>query len=238
MLNPLQKTAIVFGVLVSMLVSSCVRTEDPGPLQEDRKTFAVMDFDRIEIGSGFKIDVEDATTFEVRVRGDRRNLNDLDVFVSGGTLIVRFDKDADRRHHTYVDIRMPKLAGVNFSGAVDAEIEGFRGDQQLDIYLSGASFCELEAKYQKTKVVLSGASKLSMEGSGDELDVELSGASELSAFNYPVRSIIADVAGASWGRVTVTENLEAVASGASRILYRGSPSVTSNVSGGSSVEKD
>jgi hypothetical protein len=133
---------------------------------------------------------------------------------------------------------MPNLAGLNFSGGTYSKVEGFESDQQLDVYLSGSSFCEMEAGYRKMNIILSGASKLNLEGLGDEMKAELSGASELMAFEYPVRAANVNVSGASHGRITVSDDLDAVASGASRLLYRGSPSVQSDASGASSVQKD
>ena len=39
-------------------------------------------------------------------------------------------------------------------------------------------------------------------------------------------------------KVMVSDQLDVIASGASSVVYRGNPAVTSNVSGGSTVEKD
>lgn len=237
MIKNLYKSRLTIALLLAVAMS-CTHTEDPGPLQEERKDFAVMDFDRIEMGSGFKIEVEQSSSFKVEARGDRRNLDDLEVLVNGNTLLARFRNNANRHHVTRIKVKMPTLAGVNFSGATNSEIEGFESDQQLDLYLSGGSICQLEAGYRKVNIVLSGASKLDMEGLGDEMKLDLSGASLLMAFEYPVRIADVKVSGASHGRVTVTDDLDAVASGASRLLYRGSPSVSSDVSGASSVQKD
>lgn len=223
---------------VLLIAASCTHTEDPGPLWEDKRDFAVMDFDRIEMGSGFRIEVEQSSTYRVEAHGDSRNLDDLEVFVNGGTLIARFKNSANRKHTTRIEIKMPTLAGANLSGGSYSKIEDFESDQQLDLYLSGGSLCELEAGYKKIKVVLSGASKLDMEGLGDEMEAEVSGASELKAFEYPVREATVNISGASYGRVTVSDDLDAKATGASRLLYRGSPSVKSDVSGASIIESD
>ncbi|HTF17180.1 MAG TPA: head GIN domain-containing protein, partial [Chryseolinea sp.] len=204
----------------------------------DKREFAVMDFDRLEMGSGFIIDVEQSSSFEVEARGDQRNLDDLEVFVSGNTLTARFRNNANRNHSTRIEVKMPALKSINFSGGTKSKIEDFESDQQLDVFLSGAALCEVKVGYRKVKVVLSGASKLDIEGLGDEMNAEVSGASVLIAFDYPVRAADVNVSGASFGKVTVSDDLAAVASGASRLLYRGSPTVSSDVSGASSVQKD
>ena len=226
---------VAFALVAS--ITSCT-TEDPGPVQEVEKQFSFLDFDRLEMGSGFNIRVTQGNNYSITVRGDRRNINDLDARMFGSTLIIDYDDNGNRTHKTYVTITMPELRSVNFSGGTSSEITGFESDQRLDFILSGGSVSQVDAGYREAKVVLSGGSRLRMYGLGDELDVEISGASELTAFDYPVRIAEVNVSGGSKGKVTVTDQLTANAAGGSSLLYRGNPSVSSEVSGGSAVRKD
>jgi hypothetical protein len=66
----------------------------------------------------------------------------------------------------------------------------------------------------------------------------LSGASVLKAFDFAVSKAKVNASGASHCKVTVSDNLTVIASGASTVLYHGDPTVNSNVSGGSSVHQD
>lgn len=224
--------------MLGLVAFSCSELEDPGPLQFSETDYAILDFDRLEMGSAFQIEVEQASTFSVHVEGDRRNLNDLKVFKKGSTLIIEYDENESRRHETYVTIRMPELKSAHFSGASSSVVKGFESEGQLDLFLSGASVGQLDAGYGKLNVVLSGSSSLRLYGLGDAIDADLSGASVLSAFDYPVRLVTMSASGASVGKITVTDELDAVASGASAITYRGNPSVSADASGGSTIKKD
>src|SRR5688572_11187920 len=146
----IRSSLFAFAIAITLLpfVTSCDR-EDPGPLQDVRKEFAVTDFDRLEMGSAFHIEVEQASTFSIEVRGDRRNIDDLEVYKSGNTLVVEYEDDNNRHHETYVYIRMPALEAVNFSGASVSRIKGFDSDGQLDFYLSGASIAQLDAEFRE-----------------------------------------------------------------------------------------
>lgn len=225
-----------FIIVLVPLVLGCDR-EDPGPLQEVHKDFVVTDFDRLEMGSGLHIRVDHANAFSVKVNGDRRNVDDLEVYKQGNTLVVEFEDQRDRHHDTYIDITMPALSAVNFSGASDSRIRGFESEQ-IDLYLSGASVCQVDAIIDRIDLVVSGGSEVLLFGDGVMLLGELSGASSLKAFDYPVREATLELSGASSGRVTVTETLDVTAAGASSVLYRGEPSVVANTSGSSSVTKD
>jgi Putative auto-transporter adhesin, head GIN domain len=232
------KALCSFLFVLSWIIFSSCETEDPGPLQEVEKEFSVVDFDRLEMGSALNVRVEQSNTFSIQARGDRRNIDDLEVFKSGSTLIIKFDNTTNRRHETYITITMPRLAAVNFSGASVSKVKGFESDDDLDFYLSGASVCQLDAAYREVNLALSGASTLHMFGSGDKIRAEISGASALIAFDYPVQEATVNVSGASSAKVAVTDALEAIAGGASSVLYRGNPSVLSNVSGSSTIQKD
>ena len=237
MSNQIKLLSVLFSLSVLAILSSC-ETEDPGPLQQAEKDFSIVDFDRLEMGSALHIRVEEAPTYEIHASGDRRNVDDLEVFKSGNTLMIRFNDNSNRVHETYITITMPRLRSANFSGASDSQVSGFESDEELDFSLSGASICQLHAGYREVNVVLTGASTLYMTGLGDQIHGEISGASVLHAYDFPVREADVDISGASRGKITVTDELHAVATGASSLLYRGNPSVTSTVSGESSVRKD
>src|SRR5690606_27633592 len=120
----LKFTNFLSFVFVSLVLTSCF-VDDPGPLQEVERQYSIVDFDRLEMGDAFHIDVREGNFFEINVRGDRRNVEDLSVRKEGNTLIIRYRQHRKRRHDTYVDITMPVLRAVNFSGASDSRVYGF-----------------------------------------------------------------------------------------------------------------
>jgi hypothetical protein len=233
-----KQTLLAFALSVVVLTSCDYRTEDPGPKQEDEKKFTVVDFDRLEISDAFQITVEQGDYFEVIANGDRRNIDDIEVEKEGSTLVIRYDDNRNRKHDTDITIIMPEILSATFSGATDSRISGFNELDQFDLYLSGGSVCQLNIEASTVEASLSGASHLSLRGEAQTLDADLSGASLLQAFSFPVVNADIRVSGASDGRVTVTDRLDVIASGASTLIYRGSPVITSDVSGASSVRQD
>ncbi|MEO5601628.1 MAG: head GIN domain-containing protein [Cyclobacteriaceae bacterium] len=224
-------------LLTAVSLSSCY-IDDPGPVQETERQYPITDFDRLEMGDAFNSNVEQGNFFDVSVRGDRRNIDDLSVRKEGSTLIIRYTQNRNRRHDTFVTITMPELYSVNFSGASDSRISGFDNIDDFDIYLSGASVCQMDIEASRVETVISGASYLNIRGTGEILTADLSGTSVLKAFNFPVTRADLDLSGASDGNVTVMNQLDVIARGASHILYRGEPTVTSDLTGASSVHPD
>jgi hypothetical protein len=224
-------------LLIAILAVSLVGcdVEDPGPRQYAEKTFSIVDFDRLEIGSGLHIEVEQGSFYSISASGDRRNVDDLVVEKEGSTLIVRYKNSRERRYDTDIKITCPELHSVIFSGASDSKVSGFQTDGSFDVYLSGASLCQLDIDATELRAVLSGASYLNLRGEGDVMEADLSGASSLKAFRYNVKRGDIELTGASHGEVNVSEILNVVASSASHLIYQGSPSVSSELSGASSV---
>lgn len=172
-------------------------------------------------------------------KGDRRNLDDLDVRVMNGTLKAKYRNHRNRQHETVFTLTMPALKAADFSGASRSTISGFVGQDQLSVTLSGASSSEVSARATRTEVTLSGASDLRLEGGTPTLVTHLSGASKLNAFNAPAEVVTVDASGASHAEVSVTNQLRVIASGASSVRYRGNPAVRDvNASGASSVKQD
>lgn len=233
----MKNSAIVILLLGTMLMSSCLE-EDPGPRQSDSRTYAVMDFDRIEAGDALTLTIQQGSTFSVSANGDRRNLDDLMVYKNGNTLVLRYNHYEKRQYSTNIDITLPVLYGGDFSSAVNADISGFTNISQFDLSLSGASLAQVDVETDELNFLLSGASQLRLTGKGEKIHGTISGASLLSAFGYPSTQAKLIVSGASNGKVNVSQQLEVNASGASLILYRGNPQVEVEASGESVVRQE
>lgn len=231
----------VFGVMLAFL-ESCIYIDGNSrlnPIDSDTRTFNLRDFDQLEMGNAFDIKIRQSGTFSITADGDRRDLDDLEVFVDrNGKLVVRYRNWRVRRYNMDIDITMPTLRGVDFSGASRSTISGFGRTRSLDVKLSGASRSTIDGDWETLRMGISGASNLVLRGQGNILQGDLSGASRLDGFDFPVNEANIDLSGASTATVLVDKLLRVDAAGASTVRYRGNPDVRPNTSGGSTVRKD
>ncbi|GAB3326735.1 hypothetical protein GCM10027299_26120 [Larkinella ripae] len=206
-------------------------------VQEETRTFTVSNFDKLDLGSAFTIHVTRGSGYKVTASGRASDLEDLEARVVSNELQVRYkDKLGNRnRQRVTINISLPDLKAVEFSGASRSDVTGFRNLKELDVDISGASTSTIEVDAERLQVDLSGASNVTLTGQAKRLDGEVSGATTLKAYDLKVSSAKVDVSGASSARMHVTDRLEAEASGASSVTYRGSASLRSNTSGASSV---
>lgn len=238
----MKKSLVIFlFALLAVFAQSCVFISEGTltPLDPTSQTYNLRDFDQLEMGNAFDIHVRQSGQFSISVRGDRRDVQDLDVYVDrSGKLVMKYRNWRVRRYDMEVDITMPTLTEVDFSGATTSTIEGFTNGRTLDVELSGASKSVIDSDWDRINVDLSGASDLVLHGQGLTIAGELSGASRVDAFDYPVDNVDLDLSGASTARVLVGKTLRVNASGGSTLRYRGTPELRSNISGGSTVKPD
>jgi hypothetical protein len=233
----MKNLAIITLLLCSLSNFSC-NEEDPGPRQSDSRTYAIVDFDRIVTGDAMIINIKQGNIFSIEADGDHRNLEDLMVYKTGSTLVIRYEHFEKRQYNTSINITLPMLVGADFSGAVNAQISDFTSIDKFDLALSGASLAQLDLEVTELNFLLSGASQLRLTGKGETLNGTITGASLLSAFNYPAVLTKLIVSGASSGKVSVSQALDVNASGASLVIYRGNPQLEVETSGESIVKPE
>lgn len=227
---------MLFTLSFIAVLQACQIREDIGPIQSSQKIFQVGDFDKLEMGSAFNIEVIQGTEFSVITEGDRRNLDDLIVQVFDGKLRIKYDNNRNRKYTTYIYITMPSLKEVDFGGASESRISGFSNTGEFTVKLSGASKSLIAADAEALRLVLSGASRLSMESEGiQNVRADLSGASFMDLYQAPTAQANIELSGASEAKVAVSNALTLKASGASTLWYRGSPSIDSELSGASTI---
>lgn len=234
LISVLMFTVIIFGI------TSCgILQKSIDPKDEKIQSFNTKDFDRLEIGNAFQIKVIEASSFKIEAAGDKRDIDDLLVEERNGKLKICFRNNFRiRRYHMNINIEMPALKEVDFSGATVSSIKGFDNTTDMKIILSGASESTFLTSPKTYNVDLSGASTLDLEGKSQKIFAELSGASTLNAFSSETIEASLNLSGASNSKVNVAQQLKVKASGASKVRYRGDAKVDSNLSGSSKVVKE
>ncbi|MBB6005266.1 head GIN domain-containing protein [Arcicella rosea] len=209
---------------------------------QNTKEYSLKGFDKLDMASAFVIDVKYGNTYKVQVDAERsEDLEDLDVRLSGSTLIVKYRdgkgwKWNNNRKRVSFTIVMPNLKQVDFSGATKSKISGFNDLEDITLKFSGAANSEININADKVNLDCSGASRLKLNGKTSKLNFDLSGASSVDSYNFIARDVDAEVSGASSAKVNASKTLNVEASGASSLRYKGQPAVRSDVSGASSVK--
>lgn len=209
---------------------------------EDVRTFNVSGFDKVDMGSAFTINVVQGSQFSVKATGRDEDLNDLEANVTSSTLKIRYKNSnwgwKNNRKQVRIEVTMPQLRGMDFSGACTATVRGFKNQGNVRLEISGASTTNIDLDADQLDIDFSGASTVNLTGKATRMEGEVSGATTVKAYSLQTKQVVLDVSGASGVSVSATEKVNVQASGASSVRYRGGASVSSNTSGASSVRRD
>jgi len=235
---------LIAALVLTLGLAACDDEEEDavrgsGSVVTEEMAFA--DFTAVEAANAFAVDITQSDSFSVTIRVDDNILDLLDVSKDGDTLRIRLERGVSLRGDVTLEatITMPELDGLQLSGASDASVSGFRSSGQIDVRLSGASRLDGDLEAGSVKIDASGASRVVVKGSATEMNIGASGASNLNLDDFVVDTAEVTLSGASEATVNVQDRIDRVdVSGASRLRYRGDPSLADvHTSGASSVDK-
>jgi hypothetical protein len=180
---------------------------------EARQTAA---FKGVDVGGVFQVQITAGKDCSVQVQADDNLVRYIRTEVKDGVLQIDTTERIDSSTPLRVLVSAPEIESLEVSGV-------------SEVSLSGVSNSSLE-------IDASGRSKVDVDGKADEVNLEVSGASTVEAQRLKAETASVAASGASRVSVFVTESLTSSASGASTIVYSGSPaSVAKDTSGSSKV---
>lgn len=141
----------------------------------------------------------------------------------------------DRKLKAYVSFKT--LNKLEASGASDIYANGVIKSPSLKITLSGASDFKGAVDLQELSLNQSGSSDSHISGRADSVNILVSGASDVKGYDLITEYCEANASGASDIQLTVNKEINAVASGSSDIVYKGSATISNVKSSGSSSVK-
>ena len=183
----------------------------------ETRTFDLDDFDAIEMGGAFAVDVRFGNKQSVEITIDDNLWENLEADVSGGTFELGWDKNCDPDGDCKVVIVMKKLERLEVHGACEAEIADFDGGRfEFNVH---------------------GAAELDINGQVDELDIAISGAGEVDARDLKAKHVKVRISGAGDADLYASDSIDARISGAGSLDYWGSPEKKkTSVSGVGSID--
>lgn len=233
----MKKLSLLAVLLFAGIVMSAQKFNDP-----NAEIRTASGFHGINVSSSFDVYLSQGNNEAVAVSAasasDRAKIN---VEVKDGILVIGLDKSVkwntgNKKLKAYISFK--QIDKITVSGACDVIITGVLKSERLSVNQSGACDMKGALDVEKMDVVLSGASDMNVSGKASRIKMELSGASDFKGFDFNTDVCDIDASGASDVKVTVNKELNAKASGASDIMFKGEGEVkTKKTSGAASVSK-
>jgi hypothetical protein len=209
---------------------------------KDAELRQVGDFEGVDVSSAIDLQIAQGNENSVAVSapGDA-NRAGIKTEVRRGILHIWYEnknwlKGSGRKIRAYVSAKSLRL--ISASGACDVMVNGELKSDELAIKLSGASDFKGAIRANNLKIDLSGASDIVVRGAASNLSIDASGASHFKGYELSTDNCRVDASGATDIQITVNKVLNAEASGATNIDYKGSGMIGDlRTSGASNIRK-
>ena len=228
------------------------------------KTYPVKDFSEFVAGGGTQVEITQDGTEYLRIEADEEIMKRVKVDQTGKRVSVWVKSDNNFFNwfghgdgQVRVVLKVKHLEYLELSGGAHAKV-GDLQEEKLEVSNSGAAnaqFSSINATYfrlglsgaanarinsinsQEQDFDLSGAANIEIksESNTQSLQADVSGASNLRAKMLTAKVAKVEASGASHIELTVTDELDAGASGASSVNYYGNPKARTDSSGASHI---
>lgn len=235
----------VFIVLCVLLLITSISAKAQNIVYDaNAEVRTVSSFNKVKISGALAVYISQGKEQAVAISSEDGKYNDkIKTEVSKGTLKIYVDGGSwnnwnwgNKEIKAYITVT--EIQGLDVGGASTVKITDPIKADNMSLDISGASGIRGEINAASLSFDISGASVAEISGSTNSLYVESSGASSFRGYDLTSEKCKTHASGASGISVTVSRELEAEATGASTIGYKGDAVITSlNVSGGSSVKK-
>jgi len=221
------------------------------------ETFEVDDFTSFSVGGAFDVTFRYADHHEVRIEMAENLFDYIEVAVSRGALSIGTRSGIGinfGNHQPQVTIYAPYIEGVVLSGStttIDWDpisassfsiaasgssqivIEVFA--EEVDVAASGSTDITADFTTDELNITASGSSNIELNGSAGIVDLNLSGSNQISAFELQTEEVDLEASGSTQVEIAVSERLNVIARGSSRVQYVGNPVVTQETSGSATI---
>jgi len=235
----------VYKILLLVLLVSSVQAQKTIN-DANAETRNLNGFHAIKISNAFEVYILQGNEDAVAVSATKPEYKErIKTSVENGVLIIRMDDDKKfwkgwnndkQKLKAYISVK--KLDKLTVSGACNVFFEDGISADDLVINFSGASDLKGKVNAKNLDVNISGASDITLSGNTASLKVDANGASVFKGFELVTNFCEVKASGASSVSITVNKELNATASGASDVKFKGEGLIRDiKTSGASSVTR-
>ncbi|MBO9564219.1 MAG: DUF2807 domain-containing protein [Niastella sp.] len=213
------------SVLLLLLLPVAMMAQKQVIKDENAAPRTVGSFHAIRVSNAIDLFLSQSDEEALAVSAVKPEFRDrIKTVVEEGVLKISYDEDGkwwkgNKKLRVYVSFKtLDKLTAV---GASDVVVDGTLKADHLALSMGGASDFKGKIEANSLDVNLSGASDAVVEGKVSTLTVDANGASDFKGFDLVADNCSVEATGASDIKITVNKELNARASGASGVHYKG-----------------
>ena len=229
---------MLFAAAGMLFFSSCEKVVGEGPLVNEIRP--VSNFKKVSSSiSGNVVFVVDPV-YKVEAEAQQNILDILETKLIGDELVIRI-KDGKRvkaNAGMTVTVHAPNCEAVYLSGSGNFSMTGLLNESNLNLQLSGSGNIDLQniTVSNKLTATVSGSGNIEVRsGSANEESLRISGSGRIALGDVVANKAMTETSGSGEMRVKLIQSLDARISGSGSVFYRGTPTVTTHISGSGRV---
>lgn len=228
---------IILFLFTLFILASCDRTTGSGNIISETRT--VGNFDAINVGGGFNVEVKIGSPASVRVEADDNIMKYIEITDVGNTLNIRTEDLHNYSNvHMNVYITMPSLKNVKASASADVVVQDIvESDSRLSFRASSSASIKAEVNAPEIESDASSSATITLRGKTKNYDAQASSSANIRSFELLSENTTAKVSSSADIQVHASVNLNAKASSSGSIDYKGAATVNKSESSSGSVEK-
>lgn len=225
--------AVQMGMDIPALLQAIDEYDDDNPMFSESREVAA--FDGLDVTGAAEVRIHIAPVQSLTVLSN--SLSEVNTEVRDGVLYV--DAPQVRYAAIKLDVTVPELKSIRVTGACKVKSDDVLRQSILDINSAGTAEFDFAIATDTLRVTVDGATEIDLRGTAQNANIALNGAGEIDADNLVVQNMHINCAGASKAEIHVQSELWAQAMGASKIAYRGTPSIKQKMEvGGGKIVAD
>jgi hypothetical protein len=238
----MKKILLISISLLPAFFFSCVFDVKPvitGNRNVVTETRQIENFENLEVSTGLNIYITFGLEASLKVEADQNLHEVIKTECENGRLKVFSDANIRKAKAKNVIITIPSLSSIEVSSAGSVIAKNLLKTDEIEIEVSSAAELELQVEAKSLTIEVSSAGKAILNGIAEDVHAEVSSAGEIKAFELISQSCSVNASSAGHASFTAEQKLNAEASSAGSISYKGDPKDTNieKSSGGSVTKK-
>lgn len=217
----------LMALVICLGITSCVHgqmrrtvTGNHNVIKKERTTGS---FSGIKVSTGIDVYLKQGDDLSLVVEADENLHEYIMTEVNDGILNIYTDaniRDAERKR---VYVTMKEINSLRSTSAGDIFGETPVRTDNLKLSATSAGDIKLEVYADNVDIGISSSGDITLSGEATKLSANLSSAGDLNAYNFKVKEAEVSVSSAGDADIYVTEKLNARASSAGDVNYKGDP---------------
>jgi hypothetical protein len=204
----------------ALLAAACGRGDD-GAGQQIKRNVQVGAFDKVAVAGSHDVIVAVGGAPSVRLEGDSKLIEKMEISVEGGTLKIRnknksgFSFFSHDRGTVTVYVTTPALTAASIAGSGDVKVDKVNGGD-FSGAIAGSGNLEVAAlQARNASFAIAGSGNVRASGKAESVEYSIAGSGDIAAGGLEARRASANIAGSGniEGRAMDTAEIEIMGSG-------------------------